>query len=217
MMNLRRLFSALVSLSWVMGGVVLSAPALASERYKVENGRLIFNTEVEIEGQDEDLSFDDVEPLRKLLRGDDSIHVLELNSEGGGYYAAFDIADLVIDFQLDTHVRDVCESSCVTVFLAGKNRTMSRGGRIGFHQTSWSAGAIKDYYESNSDREGWETPFDFAAWMYGDTQTEVYALLSYMIARGVDPSFAIQTIRKLDASMWRPYRTVLRAAGVLTE
>ena len=65
--------------------------------------------------------------------------------------------------------------------------------------------------------EGWATPWDFAAWLYTDTQSEVYAHLSYMVARGVDPAFTVESIRDPGSAMWRPYRTVLLKAGVLTE
>ena len=94
---------------------------------------------------------------------------------------------------------------------------MARGARIGFHQLSWIAQAVSEYYDDNRARRGWQTPFDFAEWMYEDTQTETYNRLIYMLSRGVDAAFSIQTIRKPDQSMWFPHRPVLLAAGVLTE
>ena len=123
----------------------------------------------------------------------------------------------MIDYGLDTRVEGDCDSSCVTIFLAGENRTMTRGSRLGFHQVQWSAQNIREYYERETENFGWEDAWDFAEWMYLDTQQEVYRALNYMVARGVDPAFAIQSIRQPDGNMWRPYRAVLRAAGVLTE
>ena len=53
--------------------------------------------------------------------------------------------------------------------------------------------------------------------MYLDTQQEVYANLRYLISRGVDPAFAIETIRDPQAEVWRPTRAELLAGGVLTQ
>ena len=188
-----------------------------SERFSVHGDRLIFDTTVEIDGKYRDIRRLDVNMLRDRLRENPGVRVLEINSTGGGHYPSVDLASVVIDFELDTHVAETCESSCVTVFLAGARRTMARGGRIGFHQLSWDAETMQDYFDDNAERREWETPFDFAEWVYEDTQTETYNRLTYMVARGVDPGFAIQTIRKPDTSMWFPYRAVLLAAGVLTE
>jgi hypothetical protein len=198
-----------------------AAPALAQkeegQRLEVVGDRLIFDTMVPVEGRELDIRYSDVEDMRDVLRRHPEITTLEINSTGGGHYPSVDLASLVIDFGLDTHVEDTCESSCVTVFLGGTNRTMALGGRMGFHQLSWTARAVEDYYNKNREKRDWETPFEFAEWMYQDTQTETYNRINYMISRGVDPQFAVQTMRKPDANMWFPYRSVLIAAGVLTE
>lgn len=192
-----------------------SADASDPQRFSVQGETLVFDTTLEIDGKARDINYDDVTVLRDLLRDHDGITRIELNSEGGGHYPSLEMAAIIVDFGLDTHVNNTCESSCVTVFLGGAKRSMSKGGRLGFHQLSWSGAAIEDYYVKNRDTRGWETPFDFASWLYADTQTETFTRLSYMIRRGVNPEFAIQTLRKPDASMWFPYRAVLMAAGVL--
>ncbi|WP_299874012.1 hypothetical protein [uncultured Sulfitobacter sp.] len=188
-----------------------------SQRYRVDGTSLIFDTVAKLEGKERGVRGSDVKALRNLLRRHRGITVLELESTGGNHYASMEIGALVIDFGLDTHVRNICESSCVTIFLGGTNRTLARGGRLGFHQLYWTPDDVEEYYKDNKEWGEWDTPFDFASWMYQDTQTETFNRLSYMINRGVDPTFAIQSLRKPDASMWRPYRAVLLAAGVLTE
>ena len=40
---------------------------------------------------------------------------------------------------------------------------------IGFHAGWWAADSIEDYYNSEKKDEVWETPFDFASWLYEDT------------------------------------------------
>lgn len=182
----------------------------------VDGDTLVYDTTNASNGYSE-IESEDVEVLRGLLQANPEVTVIQLTSSGGSVWAAQVISDIVIDFGLDTRVDGDCDSSCVTIFLAGENRTMTRGSRLGFHQVQWSAENISDYYEREAEDFGWETPWDFAEWMYLDTQQEVYRTLNYMISRGVDPAFAIESIRKPDGNMWRPYRAVLRAAGVLTE
>lgn len=153
----------------------------------------------------------------ELLRQSDGVRVVELNSGGGSLWAAQRMSDAIVDFALDTHVHGECASSCALIFLGGETRTMSRGSRIGFHQNWWAASDIEDYYEESAEHEGWATPFEFAAWMYNDTQREAYEQLVFMVRRGVDPLFAIETLKTPSEGMWYPYRIRLLAAGVLTE
>lgn len=196
---------------------LLPLAASAAERFTVEGDRLIFDTFVEINGEVRDIRRIDVNMMRDRLRENPGIRVLEINSGGGGHYPAIDLAALVIDFELDTHIEDTCESSCVTVFLGGQKRTMARGARLGFHQLSWDAEALARYYEDHRDHRDWDTPFEFTEWVYEDTQSETYNRLTYMLSRGVNAEFAIRTIRTPDTTMWYPLRPVLMAAGVLTE
>lgn len=196
---------------------VLPAVADPSDRFSVIKNRLVFDTTVLVDGAEAEIRGDDVALMRDILRDNPDVTLLELKSTGGGHYSSVDLAALVIDFGLDTHVEDFCESACVTVFLAGAARTMALGGKLGFHQLSWDAGDVSDYYDTNKDSRNWDTPFEFAEWMYQDTQTETYNRLIYMISRGVNAEFAIQSLRKPDTSMWYPYRAVLLGAGVLTQ
>ena len=63
----------------------------------------------------------------------------------------------------------------------------------------------------------WETPFEFASWLYEDTQAEVFSDFEYLLERGVNAQFAIRTLKASSDSMWYPRRVELEAAGVLTE
>jgi hypothetical protein len=186
-------------------------------KLRIEADTLVYDTENPGPEEEAGITSDDIEAILGVLRTTPGIRTLQINSSGGEVYAAQQISDIVIDFELDTHVHGDCDSSCVTIFLGGTRRTMSRGSRIGFHQVFWSAENIASYFEREREDQGWQTPFEFAAWMYLDTQQEVYGQLKYLLARGVDPAFAIETIRDPQSEMWRPYRDELLAAGVLTE
>ena len=65
--------------------------------------------------------------------------------------------------------------------------------------------------------EGWTSEYDFAEWLYEDTQKNVLRDLEYLIERGVDPAFAIKTLRADSDDMWYPRRKEMVAAGIITE
>ncbi|MEM8577402.1 MAG: hypothetical protein AAGF60_06090 [Pseudomonadota bacterium] len=192
--------------------LLFASPAFA-DPFTVEGDTLIYDTERD---DDEEIDWDHVDRLRTLLQTHD-IAVLQLNSTGGRVFAAHDMADVIVDFDMHVHVHGTCESACVRLLLAGTQRTMSRGSSLGFHRFYWDAEDVEAHFERHKDRRDWATPFDQASWIYSDTQTEVQAHLMWMIARGVDPVFAIRSLSYDGDEMWRPYRPVLRAAGVLTE
>lgn len=193
--------------------LLLAAPAHA-QLFKLEGETLIYDTET---GDGGGIDHPHVETLLTLLRANQNVTTLQLNSGGGKVWPAREMAKIIIDFELDTHVHGICESSCVRLMLAGARRTMSRGSQIGFHQFYWEAADVEAYYEDKREGRGWDTPFAFGGWIYQDTQSEMHEHLSYMIDRGVDAAFAVQTIAPRDGAMWNPYRAVLMAAGVLTE
>ncbi|WP_027257633.1 MULTISPECIES: hypothetical protein [Leisingera] len=205
---------------------VLSCLALASavaakevlpQKFSLQGKTLIYDTETEVEGEPSEITDDDVLALRDILNKSPEISELQLNSIGGSVYAGEEIAGLVLEYGLDTLVDGTCISACVDVFLAGGRRRMTIGSSIGFHQRNWPADAVHKYYRSERKRHRWATPYDFGSWIYEDTQREVYDHLSYMVARGVDPGFAIETLRTDPDGEWYPSRLRLIAAGVLRE
>jgi len=165
----------------------------------------------------EEIDFGHAETLLEILKANENIEMLILNSEGGLIEAGYDIADIVIDAELNTHVEFICESACATVFLAGNKRSLELGAKIGFHSSYWAAEDIQEYFISEKDTKGWETPFEFASWLYEDTQAEVFSVFEYLLERGVNAQFAIKTLKASSDSMWYPRRAELEAAGVLTE
>ena len=74
--------------------------------------------------------------LARLLAANPSIKVIHLNSPGGLYAQAMETAKVIKSRGLDTYVSDGCESACVELFLAGRERLIGPGARIGFHQAS---------------------------------------------------------------------------------
>lgn len=185
-------------------------------KFVIDGPILIYDTEAAEKPADREIQNDDVDILLDLLRRHEGLTTLKLNSTGGSVWAGQEIARMVSDYELDTLVEGECSSSCTIIFLGGASRRMERGAKIGFHQNSWSPGSIQSYYENWREDEGWDTPFDFAAWVYEDTQSEMHREMLYMMSRGVTPEFAIET-KRLRASMWFPTRAELVEAGVLVD
>ena len=187
-----------------------------ASKFELQGATLIYNSDNVTGDAYPEIDGPDVDELRAHLRRNSNIKTLQLTSTGGLVWAADEMAQIVIDFGVSTRVEGECSSSCVTIFLAGERRELTRGSRIGFHQNSWSEEGMMSYFKQWREAESWRTPFDFASWVYQDAQHETAAHLEYMIQRGVDPLFAIET-RKHRPIMWFPSRRELREAGVLRD
>ena len=190
--------------------------AVLAEKFKLDGEILFYDTDSAPPGQDE-INWQDVETLVFLLRQQHQIEVLHLNSAGGLIEAAREMADIIIDFKLDTRVTDECASACVTLFLAGESRQLDRGGRLGFHRSSWDAASMEEYYKDARADIGWDSLYEFASWSYEEAQKDVLSEMEYLLERGVDPEFAIKTLRAENADMWFPRRRELTLAGVLSK
>jgi len=190
--------------------------AVLAEKFKLDGETLFYDTDSAPPGQDE-INLQDVETLVFLLRQQQQIEVLHLNSAGGLIEAAREMADIIIDFELDTRVTDECASACVTLFLAGESRQLDRGGRLGFHRSSWDAASMEEYYKDARADIGWDSLYEFASWSYEEAQKDVLSEMEYLLERGVDPEFAIKTLRAENADMWFPRRRELTLAGVLSK
>lgn len=193
-----------------------SADGPTASKFRVQGNTLIYDSDNVTGEAYPEIDGPDVDQLRSLLRRHDDIITLQLTSTGGLVWAATEMSQVVLDFGLNTIAEGECSSSCVTIFLAGETRTMTRGSRIGFHQNSWSDEGMQSYFKEWRADENWSTPFDFASWVYQDTQHETAAQLEFMIERGVEPLFAIET-KKYRPIMWFPSRDELETAGILRD
>ena len=205
----------IVSLSLLVIPLELSA----SEKFKVDGDVLHYNTELALEEENRNIMEEDVEFLLKTLKENPNIQTINLTSWGGLISAAVEMADIIIDFELDTHVKEICFSACNILLIGGETRTLERGSKIGFHRSSWGSDSMKSFYEDKETREiyGWENEFDFSSWVYDDSQEEIYSQFKYYLERGVSPSFVIETMRARSEDGWYPRRKDLLEANVITK
>ena len=197
--------------------VFISHTALANDKLYVEGNTLYYNTDLAADDMNAEINWEDVDIIEEILLENAEITTIQLNSSGGLLAAAQYISDLIIDFELDTYVSGECSSGCVDIFLAGNKRVLERGSWLGFHKGSWAPENIKNYYENNKEEEGWNDMFEFSSWAYEDTQSEILKQMKYMLERGVEADFIIQTPQADSEGMWYPRRKQLEAAGVLNE
>ena len=191
----------------------------ANEKFKVDGDVLYYNTELAVEEKNREIMEEDVEVLLKTLKENPNIKTITLTSWGGIIFAAVEMADIIIDFELDTHVKEICFSACPLLLVGGETRTLERGSKIGFHRSSWDSDSMKSFYEDKETREiyGWKNEFDFSSWVYDDSQEEIYSQFKYYLERGVSPSFVIETMKARSEDGWYPRRKDLLKANVITK
>ncbi len=197
--------------------VVYNFQVFANEKLYIDGNTLFYNTDLAKKQVNAEINWDDADLIYKILLENTTITTIQLNSGGGLIAAARYISDIVIDFELDTYVSGECSSACVDIFLAGNKRVLQKGSWLGFHKGSWAASDMKNYYEFKKEEEGWSNPFEFSSWLYEDTQEEILRQMKYMLERGVQANFIIETLRADNEGMWYPRRKQLKEAGVITE
>ena len=186
------------------------------DKFTVDQSKLIYDTENIDDWENAEINEEDPDIFFQLLSENPQITTVQLNSSGGLQADAYEISDLIIDFDLDTHVNGVCHSSCTILFLAGNKRTVERGSTLGFHQLHWPAESQRLYYEYYLGTD-WNDEFEYAEWLYNDAQATILLDMEYLLERGVEPSFAIKTLQADSYDMWIPRRKELINAGVIIE
>jgi hypothetical protein len=93
--------------------------------------------------------------------------------------------------RLATRVETGCASACTIAFLGGNDRSISPGGRLGFHQGSFPGLGSNDLYESNRD------------------------MRRFLVASGVTPEFAQRVIDTPPNEIWTPTPQELLAGRVV--
>ena len=197
--------------------ILYALPSWANEKFSIDGDTIIYDTFKATDETLAEINWEDTNVLAKILSENPNIKTLQLNSLGGIIDAAEYMSDIIIDFELNTHVVGECSSSCAILFIAGEKRTIQRGSWLGFHQGSWDKDSIKEHYEYNKAEYGWANEFEHSSWIYKDTQKHIFRDMEYLIERGVEPLFAIKTMKADNEDMWYPRRKELEAAGVIRE
>ena len=211
--------------------LLLSAtPALAESRFTLDGNVLIYDTANPVDATmidpDSgltpadtvgDIAYEDIDALRSILsRHEGRLDTMRLTSDGGYIEAAYEMAAILSDYGLKTEVEGECASACAIIFVAGSERRMNKGGRIGLHPSSWGVDSMRSYYEDWREDSGWKDEFAFAEWVYDEGQRDANKLIAHLLAHGVAPDFALKVVAQGMGTMWYPTRKEMEAAGFLT-
>ena len=95
--------------------------------------------------------------LSEFLASNRDINTIELRSHGGSISEGVAMARIVSMFELSTSTGGECSSSCTLVFIAGSERILLDGGRLGFHSARWNGGnGILEYSVNQELRDAYE-------------------------------------------------------------
>ncbi|MBT4122703.1 MAG: hypothetical protein HOE35_02095 [Candidatus Ruthia sp.] len=72
--------------------------------------------------------------VAKILKNDQSIKFIILNSDGGLLYEANKLSKLILLNSLNTHTNDGCRSACTIAYISGNTRYIYKDADLGFHQ-----------------------------------------------------------------------------------
>ena len=133
--------------------------------------------------------------VKATLQQRNTIETVVLNSSGGRVFTARAMALIIEEHQLDTHVDRLCYSACTLVFLAGRQRTVSPNGELGFHRYS-----LQEINQLQNINIGEELDKD----------------RRYFLERGVSVKFVDSVFQADPQNLWKPDRQRLLDAGVIT-
>ena len=185
----------------------ISCIAVVAEEFSVSNNQLI------VSGED----VEDVKKILSLLENNEKIDTVVFQDVWGGLQVdGLDIADIIIDFELDTHISGYCWGTCLFMFIAGENRTMARGSEISIRFYPYTKGHIeKIIAEETYELAG--SLADYIIWVDESAKTEIVEYFSILVERGVKPEFIIKSLKKGTIEKWIPRRKELLEANFLTE
>jgi len=133
--------------------------------------------------------------IAAVFDGPDAINTLVLSSPGGNVYEAREMAREVQKRGVNTHVVNECSASCLLVYLAGRERSLGPGAKLGAHTYGLDFAQVLPHVSPLRE-------------MREDQQ--------YFLERGVSLRFVEEAFALDRDAIWYPSRQELIAAGVVT-
>lgn len=195
----------------------LGVCAIAGERMIVESHTLIFDTDAlsSASNSTPTIIYEDVNLFGDLLMNHPEVDTVIVSGGGGSNTAAYDIAHKIIEFGLNTIARNNCSSACTLLFLAGSERKLEKGARLGFHRSTNSAADHREFYERTKEDAGWVDEFGYAKKAHEDGQVAARDFIAYAVGRGVSLEFALEALTYSPNDMWYPDQDIMLEAGVI--
>ncbi len=173
----------------------------------------VSNNELIVSGSD----VDDIEGFLLLLEKNEKIDTIVFQDVGGGLqHKGIAIADIIIDFELDTHIEGDCYGHCIAMFMGGKKRTLARGSEIGIAFNPYTRERIQGILDDKTYELVGDLT-DYIIWVDENARQELMEYFSLLVERGVKPEFIINSVKKGSPDTWIPRRKELLEANILTE
>lgn len=206
-----------VILLTVTAAALLTSTAQANERFETDGKELIFNLEVPYpdDPASTELIWRDVEEFQLYVMENPALRLVSVSGPGGYGPAAEEIAETILEFDLDTQAFGDCMSACSRIFLAGRTRTLAKGARLGFHRPYIIGDEEREYFLAHRERRGWQTEFDYVEWIYDIGWSDTLATIQFMTDQGVSLSFVLEAFSYDSYQMWYPNLATLKQSGVL--
>ena len=184
----------------------LSLP-LVAEEFVIDNNDLVISG----------AKVGDADKILSLLENNENINRVVFNGVyQGGQTDGLEISDLIIDFELDTHIIDYCWGNCIFMFMGGQNRTMAKGSELAINMTGYRLEFIEGIIE-NKDYEVRGSLSEYIVCVDEVAREEIIEYFTLLLEQGVEPSFIIESIEKASKENWIPRRKQLLEANILTE
>ena len=124
---------------------------------------------------------------RAIAAASPGLKVVHLSSVGGRIGEALELVKLLKERHLSTYVGTSCLSACTIAFIAGENRYLKIGGKLGFHRESFAGAESSDL------------------------------MRKLLLDAGIERPFVDKVAAQSAVGMWYPSLGELQAANVVTE
>ena len=132
--------------------------------------------------------------FKKMLQKHPESTTVAFNSNGGNVYQARGLATVIVSNGLDTYVSEDCYSACTIAYVAGKKRTISPQGKLGFHQYNMKSKILNQRF---------------------DISKEQSKDLTYFKSRIPDNIFITKIFSSKNSDLWIPEHQELLTSGVI--
>jgi hypothetical protein len=191
--------------------VIVSAGVMhADERVNLVGSAIRFDGSVA--GDDVEA---DANVIRELARANPDVAKIVLT---GGFHMtgyALDVAHAIKELGLTTEIVGECSDACIYMFVAGKERVLGDGARLGLRRRVVDVGYLRDVYPEQALQYGWADEFGQAAMMYDRGQSDMRWALLHLVEHGVTLDFALRIFATPREDMWWPDRDALFEGGVV--
>jgi len=152
--------------------------------------------EIKVDGKnlriDGYISFPIIDEFDNFIKYNANIDTVILNSLGGRAGPSRHIQQSILAHKLKTHTETICLSGCTLAFLAGSQRTINVGAKLGFHQQSLEGLSESDIRELSRED------------------------VAFFDVRGVSKDFTQRAFNTPADDMWYPSFHELMKSGFIT-